>query len=72
MAFLKEKEDDEEAEKATKGEFIEEEPAGLVSGVKIKHLAKVSDAPWFALILLDSQGTDGRLCVCVCVRARSV
>uniref|UniRef100_A0A671T8I6 ABC transporter domain-containing protein n=1 Tax=Sinocyclocheilus anshuiensis TaxID=1608454 RepID=A0A671T8I6_9TELE len=31
----------EEAEKVSKGEFIEEEPAGLVSGVKIKHLAKV-------------------------------
>uniref|UniRef100_A0A672NHM0 ATP-binding cassette sub-family A member 3-like n=1 Tax=Sinocyclocheilus grahami TaxID=75366 RepID=A0A672NHM0_SINGR len=30
-----------EAEKVSKGEFIEEEPAGLVSGVKIKHLAKV-------------------------------
>uniref|UniRef100_A0A9J8AW70 ATP-binding cassette, sub-family A (ABC1), member 3b n=1 Tax=Cyprinus carpio carpio TaxID=630221 RepID=A0A9J8AW70_CYPCA len=31
----------EEAEKVSKGEFIEKEPAGLVSGVKIKHLAKV-------------------------------
>uniref|UniRef100_A0AAX7TTQ3 ABC transporter domain-containing protein n=1 Tax=Astatotilapia calliptera TaxID=8154 RepID=A0AAX7TTQ3_ASTCA len=31
-----------DAEKAMKGEFIEEEPAGLVSGIKIKHLAKVS------------------------------
>uniref|UniRef100_A0A8C2JXZ1 ATP-binding cassette, sub-family A (ABC1), member 3b n=1 Tax=Cyprinus carpio TaxID=7962 RepID=A0A8C2JXZ1_CYPCA len=31
----------EEAEKVSKGEFFEEEPAGLVSGVKIKHLAKV-------------------------------
>uniref|UniRef100_A0A673NB84 ATP-binding cassette sub-family A member 3-like n=1 Tax=Sinocyclocheilus rhinocerous TaxID=307959 RepID=A0A673NB84_9TELE len=31
----------EEAEKVSKGEFIEAEPAGLVSGVKIKHLAKV-------------------------------
>ncbi|KAL1278816.1 hypothetical protein QQF64_025489 [Cirrhinus molitorella] len=41
VALLKEKEDEEEAEKVTKGEFIEEEPAGLVSGVKIKHLAKV-------------------------------
>lgn len=54
VAFLKEKEDDEDAEKKMKGEFIEEEPAGLVSGVKIKHLAKVSDAPCSALILLDS------------------
>uniref|UniRef100_A0A8C1UZZ2 ATP binding cassette subfamily A member 3 n=1 Tax=Cyprinus carpio TaxID=7962 RepID=A0A8C1UZZ2_CYPCA len=35
------KEEEEEAEKVSKGEFIEEEPAGLVSGVKIKHLAKV-------------------------------
>lgn len=55
MALLKEKEEEEEAEKVTKGEFIEEEPAGLVSGVKIKHLSKVSsDAWWFALIILDS------------------
>ncbi|XP_051987338.1 phospholipid-transporting ATPase ABCA3 [Xyrauchen texanus] len=38
VALLKEEED---AENALKGEFIEEEPAGLVSGVKIKHLAKV-------------------------------
>uniref|UniRef100_A0A8C2IT77 ATP binding cassette subfamily A member 3 n=1 Tax=Cyprinus carpio TaxID=7962 RepID=A0A8C2IT77_CYPCA len=35
------KEEEEEAEKVSKGEFIEKEPAGLVSGVKIKHLAKV-------------------------------
>uniref|UniRef100_A0A8C1V5P3 ATP binding cassette subfamily A member 3 n=1 Tax=Cyprinus carpio TaxID=7962 RepID=A0A8C1V5P3_CYPCA len=41
VALLKEKEEEEEAEKVSKGEFIEEEPAGLVSGVKIKHLAKV-------------------------------
>lgn len=41
VAFLKEKEEEEDAEKALKGEFIEEEPTGLVSGVKIKHLAKV-------------------------------
>uniref|UniRef100_A0A8C5CAY6 ABC transporter domain-containing protein n=1 Tax=Gadus morhua TaxID=8049 RepID=A0A8C5CAY6_GADMO len=31
---------DEDAEKALRGEFIEAEPAGLVSGVKIKHLNK--------------------------------
>uniref|UniRef100_A0A4W5QJ68 ABC transporter domain-containing protein n=1 Tax=Hucho hucho TaxID=62062 RepID=A0A4W5QJ68_9TELE len=37
MAMVKEEED---VEKALKGEFIEEEPAGLVSGVKIKHLNK--------------------------------
>uniref|UniRef100_A0A8C2PU97 ATP binding cassette subfamily A member 3 n=1 Tax=Cyprinus carpio TaxID=7962 RepID=A0A8C2PU97_CYPCA len=41
VALLKEKEEEEEAEKVSKGEFIEKEPAGLVSGVKIKHLAKV-------------------------------
>ncbi|XP_061079781.1 phospholipid-transporting ATPase ABCA3 [Conger conger] len=41
VALLKEKEEEEDAEKALKGEFIEEEPAGLVSGVKIKHLAKM-------------------------------
>uniref|UniRef100_A0A673NN47 ATP-binding cassette sub-family A member 3-like n=1 Tax=Sinocyclocheilus rhinocerous TaxID=307959 RepID=A0A673NN47_9TELE len=41
VALLKEKEEEEEAEKVSKGEFIEAEPAGLVSGVKIKHLAKV-------------------------------
>lgn len=41
VAFLKEKEDEEDAEKASKGEFMEEEPAGLVAGVKIKRLAKV-------------------------------
>uniref|UniRef100_A0A665VH83 ABC transporter domain-containing protein n=1 Tax=Echeneis naucrates TaxID=173247 RepID=A0A665VH83_ECHNA len=31
---------DPDAEKALKGEFIEEEPAGLISGIKIKHLVK--------------------------------
>ncbi|XP_052408200.1 phospholipid-transporting ATPase ABCA3 [Carassius gibelio] len=41
VTLQKEKEEEEEAEKVSKGEFIEEEPAGLVSGVKIKHLAKV-------------------------------
>lgn len=41
VALLKEKEEEEDAEKALKGEVIEEEPTGLVSGVKIKHLAKV-------------------------------
>ncbi|XP_029293444.1 ATP-binding cassette sub-family A member 3 [Cottoperca gobio] len=40
MALLNEKEEEEDAEKALKGEFIEEEPAGLISGIKIKHLAK--------------------------------
>ncbi|XP_072549037.1 phospholipid-transporting ATPase ABCA3 isoform X1 [Salminus brasiliensis] len=41
VALVMEKEEEEDAEKALKGEFIEEEPTGLVSGVKIKHLAKV-------------------------------
>lgn len=45
MAFLKEKEEEEDAEKALKGEFIEEEPVGLVSGVKLKHLTKVLQEP---------------------------
>uniref|UniRef100_A0AAQ6AQX1 ABC transporter domain-containing protein n=1 Tax=Amphiprion ocellaris TaxID=80972 RepID=A0AAQ6AQX1_AMPOC len=40
MALVSEKEEEEDAEKALKGEFIEEEPAGLVSGIKIKHLSK--------------------------------
>uniref|UniRef100_A0A3Q1GTA6 ATP-binding cassette, sub-family A (ABC1), member 3b n=1 Tax=Acanthochromis polyacanthus TaxID=80966 RepID=A0A3Q1GTA6_9TELE len=40
MALVNEKEEEEDAEKALKGEFIEEEPAGLVSGIKIKHLSK--------------------------------
>uniref|UniRef100_A0A665VH39 ABC transporter domain-containing protein n=1 Tax=Echeneis naucrates TaxID=173247 RepID=A0A665VH39_ECHNA len=40
MALLNEKEEEEDAEKALKGEFIEEEPAGLISGIKIKHLVK--------------------------------
>lgn len=42
MALVNEKEEEEDAEKALKGEFIEEEPVGLVSGIKIKHLCKVS------------------------------
>uniref|UniRef100_A0A3B3WRX8 ABC transporter domain-containing protein n=1 Tax=Poecilia mexicana TaxID=48701 RepID=A0A3B3WRX8_9TELE len=40
MAMVNEKEEEEDAEKAMKGEFIEEEPAGVVSGIKIKHLTK--------------------------------
>ncbi|CAG5897799.1 unnamed protein product, partial [Menidia menidia] len=40
MALVNEKEEEEDAEKALKGEFMEEEPAGLVSGIKIKHLTK--------------------------------
>lgn len=42
MALVNEKEEEEDAEKALRGEYIEEEPSGLVSGVKIKHLCKVS------------------------------
>uniref|UniRef100_A0A4W6GB51 ATP binding cassette subfamily A member 3 n=1 Tax=Lates calcarifer TaxID=8187 RepID=A0A4W6GB51_LATCA len=44
MALVNEKEEEEDAEKALKGEFIEEEPAGLVSGIKIKHLVKTRKA----------------------------
>uniref|UniRef100_A0AAY4BEA4 ABC transporter domain-containing protein n=1 Tax=Denticeps clupeoides TaxID=299321 RepID=A0AAY4BEA4_9TELE len=35
---------EEDSEKAMKSEFFEEEPSGLVSGVKIKHLAKVTSS----------------------------
>ncbi|XP_048350984.1 phospholipid-transporting ATPase ABCA3 [Sphaerodactylus townsendi] len=37
----KEKEEEEDPEKALKSQFIEEEPSDLVSGIKIKHLFKV-------------------------------
>ncbi|CAL9693308.1 unnamed protein product [Knipowitschia caucasica] len=37
---LSEKEEEEDAEKALKGEFIEQEPGGLVAGIKIKRLVK--------------------------------
>ncbi|XP_064415233.1 phospholipid-transporting ATPase ABCA3 isoform X1 [Latimeria chalumnae] len=40
-SLVKEKEEEEDPEKALRSEFIEEEPAGLVSGIKIKHLTKV-------------------------------
>lgn len=67
---LVEKEEEEEAEKAMRSKFIEEEPAGLVSGIKIKHLAKASsDSPPF--IIKDEQRDAGRrprrvnLCVSV-------
>ncbi|XP_010121933.1 PREDICTED: ATP-binding cassette sub-family A member 3-like, partial [Chlamydotis macqueenii] len=36
----KEKEEEEDPEKALKSQYIEEEPADLVSGIKIKHLSK--------------------------------
>nr|XP_014347243.1 PREDICTED: ATP-binding cassette sub-family A member 3 [Latimeria chalumnae] len=39
-SLVKEKEEEEDPEKALRSEFIEEEPAGLVSGIKIKHLTK--------------------------------
>ena len=65
MALLNEKEEEEDAEKALKGEFIEVEPAGLVSGVKIKHLAKVSrvaHAQLFAVALLNIKKHTGSGC----------
>uniref|UniRef100_A0ABM5F152 Phospholipid-transporting ATPase ABCA3 n=1 Tax=Pogona vitticeps TaxID=103695 RepID=A0ABM5F152_9SAUR len=37
----KEKEEEEDPEKALKSHYIEEEPSDLVSGIKIKHLSKV-------------------------------
>uniref|UniRef100_A0A8C3V5P2 ATP binding cassette subfamily A member 3 n=1 Tax=Catharus ustulatus TaxID=91951 RepID=A0A8C3V5P2_CATUS len=37
----KEKEEEEDPEKALRSQYIEEEPADLVSGIKIKHLSKV-------------------------------
>lgn len=40
----KEKEEEEDPEKALKSQYIEEEPADLVSGIKIKHLSKVLTA----------------------------
>lgn len=40
----KEKEEEEDPEKALKSQYIEEEPADLVSGIKIKHLSKVPTA----------------------------
>uniref|UniRef100_H3AU42 ATP binding cassette subfamily A member 3 n=1 Tax=Latimeria chalumnae TaxID=7897 RepID=H3AU42_LATCH len=40
-SLVKEKEEEEDPEKALRSEFIEEEPAGLVSGIKIKHLTKL-------------------------------
>uniref|UniRef100_F6U7N4 ATP binding cassette subfamily A member 3 n=1 Tax=Xenopus tropicalis TaxID=8364 RepID=F6U7N4_XENTR len=39
-----EKEDDEDPEKALKGEYLEEEPSDLVPGIRIKHLTKVYHA----------------------------
>lgn len=39
--MLNEKEEEEDSEKALKGEFVEQEPGGLVAGIKIKHLVKV-------------------------------
>lgn len=72
---LVEKEEEEEAEKAMKGKFMEEEPAGLVSGIKIKHLAKASPPPTPPLPppVMNEQSDAGRrprrvkVCVCMCV-----
>lgn len=65
---LVEKEEEEEAEKAMRSKFIEEEPAGLVSGIKIKHLAKASSDP---PPLINEQSDAGRpprrVNVCACV-----
>ncbi|KAF7243057.1 ATP-binding cassette sub-family A member 3 [Varanus komodoensis] len=36
----KEKEEEEDPEKALKSQYLEEEPSDLVSGIKIKHLSK--------------------------------
>lgn len=38
--MLSEKEEEEDPEKALKGEFFEQEPGGLVAGIKIKRLVK--------------------------------
>lgn len=35
-----EKEDDEDPEKALRGEYLEEEPSDLIPGIRIKHLTK--------------------------------
>lgn len=40
----KEKEEEEDPEKALRSQYVEEEPADLVSGIKIKHLSKVLTA----------------------------
>uniref|UniRef100_A0A8C9ZQ24 ATP binding cassette subfamily A member 3 n=1 Tax=Sander lucioperca TaxID=283035 RepID=A0A8C9ZQ24_SANLU len=63
MALVNEKEEEEDAEKALKGEFIEEEPAGLVSGVKIKHLAKVSNKTRQAVRDLTMNMFEGQITV---------
>uniref|UniRef100_A0A8C9ZNJ8 ATP binding cassette subfamily A member 3 n=1 Tax=Sander lucioperca TaxID=283035 RepID=A0A8C9ZNJ8_SANLU len=55
--------EEEDAEKALKGEFIEEEPAGLVSGVKIKHLAKVSNKTRQAVRDLTMNMFEGQITV---------
>uniref|UniRef100_A0A3Q3N452 ATP-binding cassette, sub-family A (ABC1), member 3b n=1 Tax=Mastacembelus armatus TaxID=205130 RepID=A0A3Q3N452_9TELE len=52
-----------DAEKALKGEFIEEEPAGLVSGIKIKHLAKVSSETDTAVRDLTLNMFEGQITV---------
>lgn len=62
----KEKEEEEDPEKALKSQYIEEEPADLVSGIKIKHLSKV---------LTAQQGTNTPycwFCKACCLQAASV
>ncbi|XP_068100526.1 phospholipid-transporting ATPase ABCA3 [Hyperolius riggenbachi] len=39
-AEIIEKEDDEDPEKALRGEYLEEEPSDLIPGIRIKHLTK--------------------------------
>lgn len=58
VILLKEKEEEEDAEKALKSEFIEEEPTGLVSGVKIKHLAKVQSKMKHVCDISRADGAD--------------
>ncbi|KAM4697953.1 phospholipid-transporting ATPase ABCA3 [Rhinophrynus dorsalis] len=41
LAECLEKEEDEDPEKALKGEYLEEEPSDLAPGIRIKHLSKM-------------------------------
>lgn len=61
----KEKEEEEDPEKALKSQYIEEEPADLVSGIKIKHLSKVPTA-WHS-----AKASQRRFCTNWCPRAAS-
>lgn len=61
----KEKEEEEDPEKALKSQYIEEEPADLVSGIKIKHLSKVPTARH------STKASQRRFCTNCCPRAAS-